>query len=369
MIRKKIIEIIPQLNSGGAERFVVDLSNELVKYHDVTLIILFPIKTHGFYIKELNPSIKVISLNKRVGIDLSLPFRLAKILLNEKAVIAHTHLNSIYYALPSIIGAGKKLRFFHTIHNDALKEAPGKKGALIKRFLFKDKFCQPITISKSSHYSFQKLYGFSAPIIENGRFIEESNDFDFTIKKELENYKTSADTLIFINVGRIVPQKNQLMLVKSIDRLVEEGFDIVLLIIGANLDKEILAEIHQLNSNNVHLIGEKTNVLDYLRVCDAFCLSSIHEGMPISLIEALSTGAIPICTPAGGIVDMIEDGKDGLLSTNFSTESYVSTILRFLNMTKSEKENMEIAGKRKFKNFKIEKTAKNYLNQFNLFEC
>ena len=53
----KIIQVIPQLNSGGAERFVVDLCNELDTTHEVVLFVLFPIETHGFFSNELNARI------------------------------------------------------------------------------------------------------------------------------------------------------------------------------------------------------------------------------------------------------------------------------------------------------------------------
>ena len=49
----RIVEIIPQLSSGGAERFVVDLCNELSKRHEVSLIVFYDIIEHGFYVNEL----------------------------------------------------------------------------------------------------------------------------------------------------------------------------------------------------------------------------------------------------------------------------------------------------------------------------
>lgn len=48
----KILEIIPQLSSGGGERFVVDLCNELSKEHDVTLMVLHSLDKVDFYLKR-----------------------------------------------------------------------------------------------------------------------------------------------------------------------------------------------------------------------------------------------------------------------------------------------------------------------------
>ena len=49
----KILEIIPQLSQGGAERFVVDLCNELSMRHNVTLVVLHNIDKTGFFLKEM----------------------------------------------------------------------------------------------------------------------------------------------------------------------------------------------------------------------------------------------------------------------------------------------------------------------------
>ena len=368
MNRQKIVEIIPQLNSGGAERFVVDLCNELIKLHNVTLIVLFPLESNGFYKSELNPKINIISLNKKKGFDYLSFWKLFKIINKEKAQIVHTHLNSVFYSLPAILKPRSQTKFFHTLHNDAYKEAPGKKGAFIKKILFKHGFIQPITISKNSHNSFQKLYNISAPIIENGRSIQD-NYSDANFCKKLEIYKNSSDTRVLLNVGRIVPQKNQLMLINSVDQLIKDGFDAVLLIIGAELDEKVLSKIKDLNSKSTYILGERTNVIDYLKASDAFCLSSLHEGMPISLIEAFATGAISISTPAGGVVNMIDDGVNGFISEDFSEEAYVRTLKRFFNLDEAEKKEMRKNSKLNFGNYSIERVSEQYLKEFYAAKC
>ena len=64
----KILEIIPQLSSGGAERFVVDLCNHLVKSNDVVLITYYQTGDAYFYLPELSDSVRHVALIKYVGV-------------------------------------------------------------------------------------------------------------------------------------------------------------------------------------------------------------------------------------------------------------------------------------------------------------
>ena len=93
----KILEIIPQLSSGGGERFVVDLCNELSKEHDVTLMVLHSLDKVDFYLKEVSNNVRVVSMNKRMGLDIGLLFRVYRYIRREKPDVVHTHLRAIMY--------------------------------------------------------------------------------------------------------------------------------------------------------------------------------------------------------------------------------------------------------------------------------
>jgi glycosyltransferase involved in cell wall biosynthesis len=93
-------------------------------------------------------------------------------------------------------------------------------------------------------------------------------------------------------------------------------------------------------------------------------MSSVVEGMPISLIEALSCGLIPVCTAVGGIVDVVEEGKNGFLSRDMSVESYVKALEQVLAMTPQEMEAMKCACRESAKRYSIEECAKQYEELF-----
>ncbi|RGJ63668.1 glycosyltransferase [Bacteroides stercoris] len=95
--------------------------------------------------------------------------------------------------------------------------------------------------------------------------------------------------------------------------------------------------------DKIYFLGLKKNVGDYLKNSDAFALSSLNEAMPITLIEALACGCIPLSTPVSGSVDIIQNGKNGFLSKDFSVDSYITMLKDFFkNHENIDKKELEV---------------------------
>lgn len=357
----KIVEIIPQLSSGGAERFVVDLCNELCVNHDVTLITYYNLIDHGFYAAELSPSVKVISMNKSEGFSFTLFTKLYKEIRKLKPDVIHLHSRAIYYAFPSVVMS--RAASYMTIHSAADKEAGNVLGKLLRKMFFRTGLITPVTISPESLNSFIDFYGYPAPMIPNGRNVDCGLDIPEILVKEFEQYRKTDATRILVNVARMTIVKRQDLLARVVKRLSEEGYDISLLLIGKHLDDEVLEKVRKIESDVIHILGEKSNPLDYLRLADAFCLCSSYEGMPISLIEAMGVGTIPVCTPVGGIVDVINE-HNGFLSDDVSEESYHIALKRFLDTDKDTLDEMRKQLQLSYKPYSMIECAEKYESLF-----
>ena len=355
----KIVELIPQLEQGGAERFVIDLCNTLAIKHKVSLIILS--EHTGYFEKEVNNTVTIIHLKRKNGYDMSLLGKIHKLFKKLKPDIVHTHLDTITYTILETFMFPSKIKFIHTVHNDAGKEAGERLSRWCRKFAFRTKKVVPVTISEESQRSFIDFYGITPPMIYNGRPAYAVTSKLAEAQNNLNKLKTNINSAMIANIARISTQKNQLPLAKAIVNLNKKGKNVELAIIGRE-DDVITPEILKLNCTQLHLIGTRSNPRDYMKASDAFCLSSVYEGMPITLIECFSVGAIPICTPVGGIVNMIEDGKNGILATGTSQEEIEAAILRFLNLTDEEKAEMKRNSSASFAKYDMETCANNYEN-------
>lgn len=359
----KIIEYIPQLGSGGGERFTVDLCNELSKRHEVILCLSHSLEKCGFYKDEISSRVRIVSFDKKKGFDWKLPFKVLKFIRNEKPDIVHTHLMAIVYTALSAL-LSRKAKYFHTVHNTAKVETDGRIGEKVRRFLFSRELVKPITISPDSLKSFKELYNIDAPLINNGRDIPKDLEVSKEVEEEFKGYRRTANTKVIIQLAHVGQQKRQDVMARVSDKLMKEGYDFTILMIGEIIEKDMAESINALNNPNILLLGGKHNPLEYLKAADAFALTSSYEGLPISLIEAMGLGAIPVCTPVGGIINVIQDGINGFLSVDTSEDSYYIALKRYLDTTETDLQKIQSNVQRAYSPFTMIECARNYEHYF-----
>lgn len=323
----KILQITYSLASGGAERFVVDLSNELAKdkENEVYLLVIrdLSIPRNRHYLPELSKGVKCLNVGTKKGLCLKSVIGVYKTIKKIKPDVVHAHCDLTLLYLPSLLY--KKTNYIHTLHTIAEKNIVHKKLRTFQRYLYK-KNVKGITISNICQKSFVDFYNLedSSICIVNGRAKILSTSQLESVKAEIEGYKNGKDIPVFIHVGRYYPEKNQKRLFDAIEELHNKGKEFLLIVLGINYENS--PHMHLNETNYVKILGAKNNVADYLACSDYFLLSSNWEGLPLAMLEAMSMGCIPISTPAGGVVDVIKDGENGLLCSTFDTIEYSKTI-------------------------------------------
>lgn len=350
---KSVVHIIPSLRKGGAERLTVDVCNYLSENSSlkVYLITLFSNDPNTTFRNEVSAQVNLIELGKGKGFSWRIFNKLNRTLKEINPDAVHTHINAFEYVFPYRVG-NKKVKFFHTIHSKAEKECPNPFIKSQRRYFF-SRNTQAITISSDGSKTYREYYNlFNDVIIQNGRAaITLSPDPDqfLKIRKKYEGQ------YLFVHLGRIIKVKNQELMIKAVKLFNQTNIQkIHLLILGGVRDESLYhhlnALVQQDGNDDISFLGDISNIGDYLYAADAFCLSSAHEGMPMSVIEALSAGCPPIATPVGGIPDMIEDGVSGFLSKDMTVESYKNAIDRCLNFDDRSvlKENCKIEFKKKY---------------------
>lgn len=361
---KKIAIIIPTLNIAGAEKLATSLANEYSKKNDTSIIVLFKSKDKDLK-NQINKKIKLIQLDKKNNLysKLILPFILLKLIKKEGFDIIHTHLSSLFYLFP--FAKFLNIKIFHTIHNIAKKDA-NNINQHTNNFLFKNRIATPVAISEEIQKTILELYNYHAPIIHNGSYKAMKTDKFSETEKFLLKLKAHKYKKMVCSIARLTPQKNHKLLIEC----AKEKSDILFICLGDwGIEEQEYAEeiIESMkNTDNIKYIGVKDNVSDYLILSDAIIFTSLYEGLPISLLEAISIGKPCISTAVGGIPDLITPECGYITYSINDKNSILSLIEKWQKDDDSElnkKKNILISTFDK--NFSIENCANKYLTLFN----
>ncbi len=359
----KILHIHPAMQQGGIEAMITGLANEIAdRNEDVSVCSIFTPTDKAVFWKKLNQKVKKFDLGKSVtGFSIKEIFKVFLAIKRGKYDVVNLHGFFYYYAL-SVLLLHRKIKFFYTVHSDAFMENStwDKRFIKLKRFCFQKGWVTPITISPSSQESFTNLYHCESHLIPNGvaRPVISATD------NIVDEIRLTPSTKVFLHPGRITKAKNQVALVKSFDRLIKDGENVLLLIVGSNDDNAIYQELLPYFSDRIRYVGTRSDVPELLAKADAFCLPSIWEGLPVTLLEALSVGCIPICSPVGGVVNVIQSGENGLLSASSSERDYYSALKVFLQMSKEELAAMKQRCLDSFAPYDIAVAAQSYLRLY-----
>jgi len=360
----KMIQMTYSLLAGGAERVVVGLSNRLAacEENEVVLVSVLDDAVPGnvFYLKDLSPRVRYMNLHCKRGLEPKAIWRVFQTIRKERPDVVHSHVSVVLLLLPTLFM--RRVCYFHTIHHFAkqLKNEVGAvKGAMME-YLFKSNKVTPVTISEACSRSYRETYHVSNDTcVMNGCEPLTVTEEAPSVKREIEMLKHHPDDLVFIHVARHHPIKNHGRLFRNFLRLEKEGGRFILIVLGDHYES---CQTELKDSKNIFLLGAKKNVGDYMAGADFFVLSSDSEGLPMTLLEALSMGVVPVSTPAGGVVDVIEDGVNGYLAESFDDEEFYRKIKQAISErgkipSESIKQLYE-------KHFSMEACAENYYEAY-----
>lgn len=148
------------------------------------------------------------------------------------------------------------------------------------------------------------------------------------------------DDKIILNVGELLPNKNQKTAILAMTKVVKIIPNSKLLIAGNGILKEELQELidkHSLN-DNVKLIGYTTEINKYMNICDLLVACSFREGLPLNLMEAMLCGKFIVASKNRGHNELITNGVNGYLFDPDNADELANLIINALNNTNINKD-------------------------------
>ncbi len=136
--------------------------------------------------------------------------------------------------------------------------------------------------------------------------------------------------ILILSVGELNQNKNHKTVLQAISQL--ERTDIHYVICGQGALEVELMKMAKENGmeSRVHLLGFRTDVIEWMKVADIFAFPSCREGLPVSLMEAMAAGLPVVCSRIRGNVDLIEEGEGGYLCKPLDTANFAKNLSKLL---------------------------------------
>lgn len=313
-MKKKVLEIVESFG-GGVYAVINDLCNGLSDDYDIVIAYGRRKETPINFKENFKDNIRFIEVKKFTRkIDFKKDFLALKELKNiikaEKPDIIHMH-SSKAGVLGRFAASGRKYKMLYNPHGFSfLKQDDSKLKRLIYKTIEKimtiiNPKCTIVGCSQGEYEEAKKLSKNSI-CINNGIDIEKLEEET----KNLPEHETDFNNLKICTVGRIGYQKNPKLFNEIAKSLPNNQFTWI----G---DGELRNE---LTSPTITVTGwkNKKEVIEELNKNDVFVLTSLWEGLPISLLEAGYMKKLCIVTDVIGNRDVIEDGKNGYIFKHYN---------------------------------------------------
>ena len=326
----KLLFVITSLENGGAERVCASLANYFSAENEVEILYF-----SGEIFYEISPKVKLnkFSRNSRI------PRLAAKLLAIRKrakdadCVISFMDSTNILSIIATAFLGRKLIISEHSAHDFV-----GLKWRVLRRIFYP--FATALTVLSRSDFSY---YSF----VKNKAIIYNPSIFKPSFGGQKEK--------LIIFVGRLEHVKGCDIFLRALALLGLDDFKV--LVLGSGSQKQSLQNLSaKLGLKNLEFLGSVSDIQNYYKKAKIIVSSSRFEGLGNALIESAFFDCIRVATPTAGALELLEDGKNGFISSDFSEQALAKAILKALNADESVLENTRVQCEK----FRLENIAKEW---------
>lgn len=360
----KLLYLLFSFTLGGTEKLIVDMANRMVNQNCEVSICIINNQYDQFLLDQLDKRIKIIMLMRNPGSKnrLSLMFKLAKLIKEEKFDIIHCNSFNAPETLLLCKSFNRKVKIIITIHDKGQF-----KNLSIIRFWIKNIICDKfVAISDSV-----KLDLFSIGIIRE-KIVRIYNGIDFDKFKKYSLNEKNTDYIILGCIARIVPfKKGQDLLLRAVN-ILRVKYPKIKILFAGGVSKENEKEFEELRlyiknqkmEKIVTFLGSVEDIRTVYNKIDICVLPSRFEGFGLSVVESIAMGVPVVVSDVDGPKEIIQASHIG---QTFKKGDYIdlankieATIENLEKQRKDTKTNRNIIRNL----FDINSTCEQYMNVY-----
>lgn len=341
MRKIKVLYIITRLCKGGAQEVVLQIVRNLdKKRYDITLAFgPQDLEMEGADIPKVKTVI-IPQLVRKIDLvkDIVALFKLYFFIRKENFDIVHTHTSKA-----GILGrAAAKLSgapiIFHMPHGSIFHPIYFSRISLfilsrIEKIaaFYTDKIIVGSDNEKDDFISNEigseeKFVKIPYYFLIADKFYDVKVDYK-TKRKELN---IAAEVFLLVNIARLVPEKGHIFCLEAFKKVADVISNAMLLVVGDGPERKTIEnKILELNlGKKVILTGFRKDIPEMLSISNVSLHTSLWEGTPIAITEAMFMGKAVIATRVGGVPEIIKDGVNGILVQSENADELAQSIIQ-----------------------------------------
>lgn len=312
----RVLHIVPALSGGGGEQIAVHILRHIDRSRFEPMAVSFFARS-GAEQEELleNEGIPVQYLEKKLGFDGRMLWRIHETIKRFQPNIVHTHLRCLRYALPALVSFRGSVCGVHTVHSLAQREV-SRVDQMLYRFAFRNLGVTPVAIGDAVHKSIEEVYGLSASVIRNGIPVSEYQGTEATRVRWRKEHGIEPKEIVFVNIARLWQAKNHRLLLDAFARVAFKYSSVRCILVGCGpLESDVRQQVEALSLQaRVLFLGQREDIREILAASDIGVLSSDWEGNPLSVMESMASGKPMIATAVGGVPELVLTGTGILVA-------------------------------------------------------
>lgn len=316
--RPTICHVIHALGVGGAEVLVDTMLRRLTSRYRGIVAVLDEVGEIGERLS--NDGFIVEHLHRQPGIDRQCASRLRRFADKYNASLLHAHQYTPFFQAMLSRGLFGRRPVVFTEHGRHFPDLPSRKRSAVNRLLLR-KQDQLVGVGGQVRRALIDNEGLPADRVEviyNGVDIASFATPAGNSRAEIRNeFGISSENFLVIQVARLHRLKGHETALRAIAEAQKLVPQMRLLIVGDGEERAAieLAIASEGLQDIVQLAGNRSDVADLLAASDAFLMTSISEGIPLTIIEAMAAGLPVVSTSVGGIPEMVTHEQSGLLAS------------------------------------------------------
>lgn len=331
--RPRIVHLMHRLDVAGAEVLAAALSRQLSSRYDFVFCCLDGVGALGEALGR--DGFEIIDLQRRPGLDLRLALRLKRILAQQRIDLVHAHQYTpfFYAAAARMLGVHPPILF--TEHGRHYPDSRKRRRILANRLLLRthDRVTAVGAFIKQALCANEGLSADRIEVAYNGVDAASWSAAPNSRERMRRSLGLSPTTPVVLQVARFAPVKDHATSLCAFAMVADQQPNAVLLLVGDGPQQAPMRQLaDQLGlSSRVRFLGVRNDVAELMSASDVFVLSSLSEGVSVTLLEAMSA-RLPICaTDVGGNGEVVIDQQTGLLSPRRDSAALATNILQLLD--------------------------------------